>query len=153
VPKPARCRGSYAISKQVTGKEGSDGLLQLADQVGATLIVIGMRKRSQTGNLLFGSYASRILLEARCPVLARKTHLEGEPAHTREFARQRRVAPGEVGDPPGRLRQTRHGFVRLLILDAMRVGEAHPERSRVISRSAWCSWFPAASVPRLACAL
>ena len=36
------------------------------------LIVIGLRHRTAVGKLLMGSVAQRILLDARCPVLAVK---------------------------------------------------------------------------------
>ena len=39
-------------------------------EVGATLCVIGLRKRSQVGKMLLGSNAHRILMEAPCPVLS-----------------------------------------------------------------------------------
>jgi nucleotide-binding universal stress UspA family protein len=47
-------------------------VVDIADEVGAELIVIGMRRRSAVGKLLLGSTAQRILLDARCPVLAVK---------------------------------------------------------------------------------
>ncbi|MBC7307670.1 MAG: universal stress protein, partial [Dietzia sp.] len=47
-----------------------------AHELGADMIVIGLRRRSPTGKLLFGSNAQRILLEANCPVLAVKAPTE-----------------------------------------------------------------------------
>ena len=43
-----------------------------ADRVNASLIVIGLRRRTATGKLITGSQAQRILLDAHCPVLAVK---------------------------------------------------------------------------------
>jgi nucleotide-binding universal stress UspA family protein len=61
----------------VRGQEAPDDLLQVADETGAELIVIGLRKRTPVGKLIMGSNAQRILLEARCPVLAVKAESEG----------------------------------------------------------------------------
>ncbi|MGY1916455.1 universal stress protein [Blastococcus sp. SYSU DS0973] len=52
--------------------EASDALLRVAQEVDASVIVIGMRKRSPVGKLLMGSSAQRILLDADRPVLAVK---------------------------------------------------------------------------------
>ena len=43
-----------------------------ADRLKASLIVIGLRRRTPTGKLLTGSQAQRTLLDANCPVLAVK---------------------------------------------------------------------------------
>lgn len=43
-----------------------------ADGAAATLIVIGLRRRTPVGKLILGSSAQRILLDAPCPVLAVK---------------------------------------------------------------------------------
>ena len=65
----------YEIDQQVGGHDASEELVDIADRVRASLIVIGLRRRSPTGKLLTGSQAQRILLDARCPVLAVKaTH-------------------------------------------------------------------------------
>lgn len=47
-------------------------LLDAAEQVDASLIVVGVRHRSPMGKLLLGSAAQQILLEAAAPVLAVK---------------------------------------------------------------------------------
>jgi nucleotide-binding universal stress UspA family protein len=62
----------YEIEQQVRGREGADEVVAVADRVHASLIVIGMRRRTATGKLLTGSQAQRILLDANCPVLAVK---------------------------------------------------------------------------------
>ncbi len=62
----------YEIEQQVRGHEASDEVVEAADRVNATLIVIGLRRRSPTGKLITGSQAQRILLDAHCPVLAVK---------------------------------------------------------------------------------
>ena len=62
----------YEIDQRVAGHEASDEVVDAADRVKASLIVIGMRRRSPTGKLITGSQAQRILLDAHCPVLAVK---------------------------------------------------------------------------------
>jgi nucleotide-binding universal stress UspA family protein len=53
--------------------EIADEVLRVAQEVDASVIVIGLRKRSPVGKLLMGSSAQRILLEADRPVLAVKS--------------------------------------------------------------------------------
>ena len=62
----------YEIEQQVRGHEAAEEVVAAADRVGASLIVIGLRRRTATGKLLTGSQAQRILLDANCPVLAVK---------------------------------------------------------------------------------
>lgn len=62
----------YDVQQEVGDGDGADGVLRAAERAGATAIVIGLRRRSPTGKLLFGSTAQSILLEADCPVLAVK---------------------------------------------------------------------------------
>lgn len=50
----------------------ADDLVTTAEQTGAELLVIGLRRRSPVGKLILGSNAQRILLDASCPVLAVK---------------------------------------------------------------------------------
>ena len=52
--------------------EIADEVLRVARETDASVIVIGMRKRSPVGKLLMGSSAQRILLDADRPVLAVK---------------------------------------------------------------------------------
>ncbi|HWI44415.1 MAG TPA: universal stress protein [Nocardioides sp.] len=50
----------------------ADDLLTVAEDVGASLLVIGVRRRTAIGKLILGSTAQTVLLQAECPVLAVK---------------------------------------------------------------------------------
>jgi nucleotide-binding universal stress UspA family protein len=54
------------------GKDVAEDLIAAAVEIQASLIVIGLRRRSPVGKLILGSNAQRILLDAPCPVLAVK---------------------------------------------------------------------------------
>ena len=62
----------YDVRQLVRGFEPAEDLISIAEANGAELIVIGLRRRSPVGKLLLGSTAQRVLLDARCPVLAVK---------------------------------------------------------------------------------
>jgi nucleotide-binding universal stress UspA family protein len=62
----------HEFRQQPSGREPADQVVDIADDLGAELIVIGMRRRSPVGKLLLGSTAQQILLGAQCPVLAVK---------------------------------------------------------------------------------
>jgi nucleotide-binding universal stress UspA family protein len=54
------------------GSDPADALVRVAGERDASVIVIGLRHRSPVGKLIMGSSAQRILLDARCAVLAVK---------------------------------------------------------------------------------
>jgi len=62
----------YEIEQEVRGREAAVEVVDAAARLNASLLVIGMRRRSPTGKLITGSSAQRILLDAPCPVLAVK---------------------------------------------------------------------------------
>jgi nucleotide-binding universal stress UspA family protein len=62
---------SYDV-RQSVGLDVGDQVLDVAAEVGASLIVLGLRRRTPVGKLIMGSVAQRILLGAHCPVLAVK---------------------------------------------------------------------------------
>lgn len=62
----------YEIRQTVAGGDPADDLVAAAEETGAELVVIGIRRRSSVGKLILGTQAQRILLDAPCPVLAVK---------------------------------------------------------------------------------
>ncbi len=54
------------------GLDIAEDLQRVASEVGASLVVIGLRRRSAVGKLILGSAASRILLTVTHPVMAVK---------------------------------------------------------------------------------
>ena len=71
----------YELRQLVRGHEPAEEVVELAEEVGAELIVIGMRHRTAVGKFLLGSTAQRILLDAPCPVLAVKAATDGRHEH------------------------------------------------------------------------
>ncbi|MGY1827217.1 MULTISPECIES: universal stress protein [unclassified Blastococcus] len=67
-------KAGVAVEVRQVTREGevADEVLRVAREVDASVIVIGLRKRSPVGKLLMGSSAQRILLDADRPVLAVK---------------------------------------------------------------------------------
>jgi nucleotide-binding universal stress UspA family protein len=63
----------YDVRQLVRGFEPAEDLIGIAEDCGAELIVIGLRRRTPVGKLILGSNAQRILLDAPCPVLAVKS--------------------------------------------------------------------------------
>jgi len=54
------------------GSDTAEAIVAEAEARSAVLIVIGLRHRTAVGKLLMGSVAQKVLLDARCPVLAVK---------------------------------------------------------------------------------
>lgn len=64
----------HQIREVVLGHSPALDIVDVANEIGAELIVIGIRRRSPVGKLLLGSDAQEILLLADCAVLAVKPH-------------------------------------------------------------------------------
>jgi nucleotide-binding universal stress UspA family protein len=60
------------IRQLVRGMDPAEDLINVAEEVGAEFIVIGLRRRTPVGKLILGSNAQRVLLDATCPVLSVK---------------------------------------------------------------------------------
>jgi nucleotide-binding universal stress UspA family protein len=53
----------------VRGLQAGEDLVQLADEHKVDEIIIGVRRRSKVGKLIFGSTAQYVVLNASCPVV------------------------------------------------------------------------------------
>ncbi len=62
----------HLLVHSIRGRDAADEILAAAGEHRAELIVLGLRRRSPVGKLIMGSTAQRVLLDARCPVLAVK---------------------------------------------------------------------------------
>ncbi|MFB6298512.1 MAG: universal stress protein [Salinirussus sp.] len=59
----------YEVQIAEAGTPPSEGILDIAGEVGADEIVMGGRKRSPAGKVLFGSVTQSVLLETDLPVV------------------------------------------------------------------------------------
>lgn len=71
---------AYEVRQLRRSDDLAADLLSIAEEVGAELLVIGLRRRSPVGKLILGSNAQRLLLDAPCPVLAVKSEPQAAPA-------------------------------------------------------------------------
>ena len=62
----------FELEQRIGGPGGAEDVADVAESTKASLVVIGLRHRTATGKLIFGSDAQRILLDVECPVLAVK---------------------------------------------------------------------------------
>ncbi len=62
----------FELVHSVVGREPADHVVEVTERVSASLLVIGLRRRTSVGKFLMGSSASMILMHAPCPVLAVK---------------------------------------------------------------------------------
>lgn len=60
---------TFTIRQEARGREAADELIDVLEEVGAELCVIGIRRRSAVGKMVLGSNAHRILMDSPCPVL------------------------------------------------------------------------------------
>lgn len=63
---------TWNLNTAPEGFDTADALLDLADEVDASLLVIGSRRRRPVGKLLLGSTVQQVLLKSLIPVLVVK---------------------------------------------------------------------------------
>lgn len=56
----------------IRGLAPGEDIVQYASEKGVDEIIIGIKKKSKVGKLMFGSTAQYVILEAHCPVLSVK---------------------------------------------------------------------------------
>jgi nucleotide-binding universal stress UspA family protein len=66
------CGIDTELKQYVRGKNAVEEIEGLVESLGASLLIIGLRKRSPVGKLIMGSVAQELLLSVSCPVLAVK---------------------------------------------------------------------------------
>ncbi|WP_394249617.1 universal stress protein [Arthrobacter pityocampae] len=62
----------FTVRHSISEATAAEEVVDTAEELGAELIVIGLRHRTPVGKLIMGSTAQTILLSARCNVLAVK---------------------------------------------------------------------------------
>lgn len=62
----------FEVRQMARGRLPSEDILEVAEELDADLIVIGLRRRTAVGKLLLGSQAQQVLMDATCPVLCVK---------------------------------------------------------------------------------
>jgi nucleotide-binding universal stress UspA family protein len=66
--KKIPCKSIFSVR----GLQAGEDLVELANEHQVGEIIIGVRRRSKVGKLLFGSTAQYVILNASCPVVAVK---------------------------------------------------------------------------------
>ena len=57
------------VQHKEQARDAADEILAAADEAGASLVVVGLKKRSAVGKLMLGSTAQTVMLGAKCSVL------------------------------------------------------------------------------------
>jgi nucleotide-binding universal stress UspA family protein len=66
---PEQARAYCTVNAVVAEGRAQDAILELADEVNADLIIMGVRDRAALDLVLFGSHTQAVVRAARCPVL------------------------------------------------------------------------------------
>ncbi len=70
----------HVIHRLIRGASPAEDIVHVATEEGADLIVIGLRRRSRTAELILGSNSKQILFEANCPVVTVKANYKAKNA-------------------------------------------------------------------------
>lgn len=62
----------FELRQFVRGKSAAEEVELVVESCNASLLVLGLRKRSALGKLILGSVAQQLLLSVRCPILVVK---------------------------------------------------------------------------------
>ena len=62
----------HVVRQPTSGRSAAEEIVGVAAEVGADLVVIGLRRRSPVGKLVTGSTAQQVLLDSPCAVLTVK---------------------------------------------------------------------------------
>lgn len=65
---------NFRVLQMDPASEPSESILDAVEEYNASLVVIGLRKRSTVGKLVLGSIAQRVLLRAECDILCVRSH-------------------------------------------------------------------------------
>lgn len=68
----------YAVEGERAFGDPAEEIVRMADKIGADVIVLGGRKRSKLGSLLFGSVSQAVTLHADRPVMITGSEIEAE---------------------------------------------------------------------------
>lgn len=60
---------AHRVAQPAAGRLPAEEIVAAAEETGAALVVIGMRRRTPVGKLIMSSVAQHVLLDVRCPVL------------------------------------------------------------------------------------
>ncbi len=66
------CKIECSVEMTPGAASAAEEIIKYADQNAIDEIIIGLRKRSQLGKMLFGSTSRQVILDAPCPVLTVK---------------------------------------------------------------------------------
>ena len=84
------------VQAESTAGDPVDTILATADEMDPDAIVLGGRKRSKVGTLLFGSVSQAVTLEADVPVTITGDDVAGEPTYVCSTCGQRYYTEREV---------------------------------------------------------